>query len=47
MGFDTMKSGLQKYFNKFSWKNTTLDDFVECMDEAHKESGNVSMGADF
>ena len=47
MGFEVMKNGLHKYFNKFSWKNTTLDDFVGCMDEAFKEKSDTSMGNDF
>lgn len=42
-----MSRGLKIYFDKHSWKNTTLPDFIGAMDEAWRESGNKSMGSDF
>lgn len=47
IGNDAMRSGLHKYFSKHAWGNTTLPDFVNCMAEAHRETGDVSLGADF
>ena len=37
LGRDTLKGGLQRYFAKYSHKNTELNDFVGCMTEALKE----------
>ena len=42
-----MSKGLHKYFKKYEWKNTTLPDFVSCLEEAFIESGDTSLGADF
>jgi len=42
-----MKAGLHRYFATFAWKNTTLPDFVNCLDWAWNQSGNKSMGDDF
>jgi len=34
LGYDTMRAGLHRYFQEHSWKNTTLPDFVGCLDWA-------------
>lgn len=47
IGHDTMRAGLHKYFQEFSWKNTTLPDFVGSLNWAWEQSGNKSMGSDF
>jgi aminopeptidase N len=31
LGRDVVKAGLYKYFETFKWKNTSLNDFVECL----------------
>jgi len=36
LGYETMSKGLAKYFATYEWKNTTLPDFVNCLDEAYK-----------
>ncbi len=33
MGEQNFSSALQKYFTKFAFKNTTLDDFINCLQE--------------
>jgi len=35
IGYDAMKVGLHEYFETFQWKNTTLPDFVGCLDRAY------------
>jgi aminopeptidase N len=47
IGYETMKAGLHRYFATFAWKNTTLPDFVNCLDWAWNQSGNKTMGDDF
>lgn len=42
-----MRAGLHDYFQKFQWTNTTLKDFVNCLNTAYLESGDKSMGLDF
>jgi aminopeptidase N len=34
IGHDTLRAGLHKYFQEFSWKNTTLPDFVNSLNWA-------------
>ena len=47
LGYDVIKKGLHQYFEKYQWKNTTLPDFVGCLQEAYESSENKSMGPDF
>ena len=47
LGYDTMSRGLHAYFAKYKWKNTTLPDFVSCLADAYRESGDVSLGPNF
>ena len=47
IGYEVMSKGLHAYFEKHAWGNTTLPDFVGCMAEAYKQSGDKSLGADF
>jgi aminopeptidase N len=47
IGHQTVGAGLKKYFATYEWKNTTLPDFVECLQWACDQSGDKSMGADF
>ena len=35
LGYETMSRGLHAYFEKHSWGNTTLPDFVSCLAEAY------------
>ena len=42
-----IKKGLHLYFERHSWKNTTLLDFIGCLNEAFESSQNNSMGPDF
>ena len=42
-----MSKGLSVYFKKYEWSNTTLPDFVGCLDDAYKQSGDKSLGEDF
>ena len=47
MGYDTIKSGLHRYFETYQWQNTTLPDFVGCLQWAFENSGDTAMGEDF
>jgi len=47
LGYDTFRLGLHKYFAKYKWKNTVLEDFVGSLDEAWQESNDKSLGDDF
>ena len=47
LGFDTMKRGLHAYFDTHKWQNTTLPDFVGCMQTAWEQSGDTSLGPSF
>lgn len=47
LGYDTIKAGLHRYFQTYKWKNTTLPDFVGCLQWAYDQSGDKSMGEDF
>lgn len=38
MGHESFKLALHKYFDKYQWKNTELNDFVGCLVEAYTES---------
>jgi aminopeptidase N len=31
MGYDQLKAGLHKYFDKYAWQNTELSDFVNTL----------------
>ena len=35
IGYEEIQKGLHLYFEKHKWGNTTLDDFVECLNEAY------------
>lgn len=37
IGIDTVKKGLHIYFEKFKWRNTTLDDFIDCLHQAYQQ----------
>ena len=37
VGRASLRAGLEKYVAKFAYKNTVLDDLVECFDGAIKE----------
>lgn len=47
LGEDVVKKGLHVYFDKYQWQNTILSDFVGCLNDAYKESGNEKLGKDF
>ena len=47
LGYETMSEGLKVYFAKYAWGNTTLPDFVGCMEEAYRQSNDQSLGPDF
>ena len=47
LGYETMSKALHVYFNKHQWGNTTLPDFVKCLADAFRESGDTSMGENF
>lgn len=47
LGHDILKEGLHEYFAIYAWKNTTLPDFVGCLERAYAKSGDKSMGEDF
>lgn len=47
LGYDTFSKGLTEYFHKYSWENTELPQFVECLSNAFKASGDKSMGENF
>lgn len=36
IGHETMSKGLTLYFKKHEWGNTTLPDFVGCLEDAYK-----------
>mmetsp|Transcript_1557 Transcript_1557/g.1358 ORF Transcript_1557/g.1358 Transcript_1557/m.1358 type:complete len:906 (-) Transcript_1557:110-2827(-) len=38
IGEDNFGKALCKYFTKYSWQNTTLNDFLECMNDFYKPS---------
>ena len=42
-----MSKGLTVYFQKHEWGNTTLPDFVQCLEDAYKQSTEKSLGEDF
>ena len=42
-----MSKGLEVYFAKHAWENTTLPDFVGALEDAMKASGDASLGQDF
>lgn len=47
LGHETIRAALHRYFSLYAWKNTTLPDFVGCLNHAWEQSGNQSMGPDF
>lgn len=47
LGYEAMSKGLQSYFKKYQWSNTTLPDFVGSLEHAWKETGDSSLGAEF
>ena len=47
IGHETMSKGLSVYFKKYEWENTTLPDFVGCLEDAYKQSGDKSLGEGF
>lgn len=47
IGFDVMKVGLHEYFETFKWQNTTLPDFVGCLDRAYAKCENKMNIEDF
>ena len=42
-----MSQGLQTYISRHAWGNTTFTDYVNCLDEAYRNSGDTSMGENF
>ena len=42
-----IKQALHEYFNRHEWQNTTLEDFVGCLQWALDKSENKTMGNDF
>ena len=47
LGHETLKNGLHRYFKTYEWQNTTLPDFIGCLDWAYKQSGDKTMGEGF
>ena len=47
VGHETLKKACHRYFKTYEWQNTTLPDFIDCIDLAYKESGSKTMGDDF
>ena len=47
IGHENMSSGLRVYFQKHEWGNTTLPDFVRCLEDAYRQSGEKSLGEGF
>ena len=47
VGHEPMSKGLEVYFAKHEWENTTLPDFVGALSDACKAAGDASLGADF
>lgn len=47
LGHEVMSLGLQKYFSKHSWTNTTLPDFVGALNDAFLELTPNKYGPDF
>jgi len=39
VGRPVLQKGLQSYIKKFAYKNTTLEDFLACLDEEAKSPG--------
>ena len=37
---DTFLKGLESYFSKFKWSNTTLDEFIGCMQAVYDPDSN-------
>ena len=40
LGREVVLKGFKKYFERFSFKNTRLEDLVKCLDEAAKETSS-------
>jgi len=48
IGREAMSAGLHSYFAKYAWKNTTLPDFVNCLNDAFEAKGDKTLlGQDF
>ena len=37
---ETFLKGLERYFNQFKWANTTLDEFIGCMQSVYAPDSN-------
>ena len=40
IGMETFLAGCKNYFSDFSWKNTTLNDFIQCMQNVYEPNSN-------
>ena len=40
IGIDTFLQGCKSYFAQYCWRNTTLDDFIKCMQQEHEPNSN-------
>jgi len=47
LGHNTFEAGIHRYFKTYEWQNTSLPDFVGCLQWAFDQSGDKSMGSDF
>lgn len=47
IGSPQLKAALHRYFDKYAWENTVLDDFVGVLQEAYDQSEHKKMGDDF
>jgi aminopeptidase N len=46
IGMERFKEGIQSYINKFAWKNTNLDDFMNCLQTSctkHVETKTIDL----
>ena len=41
IGMDNFLTGCKLYFDKFKWKNSTLDNFLACMQEVHDRADDL------
>ena len=42
IGFKNLKKGIQKYMKKFQFRNTTHNDFIECIEEVLPKNKNFN-----
>lgn len=47
IGHEVMSKGLEIYFSRHKWTNTTLPDFIGALDEAYRASPNPELGPSF